>query len=45
MDMSNKRMKELYDNMLFHISELVSGVDLVYTLRAIGFTDEEIEAE
>lgn len=43
--MSPKRTQELYDNMLNHISELVSGVDLVYTLRAIGFTDEEILAE
>lgn len=39
------RIKELYDNMLDHISELVSGTDLVDTLRAIGFTDEEIVAE
>lgn len=40
--MSSKRIKELYDNMLDHISELVSGSDLVDTLHAIGFTDEEI---
>ena len=31
--------------MLNHISELVSGSDLVDTLHAIGFTDEEIMAE
>jgi hypothetical protein len=43
--MSPKRTQELYDNMLFHISELVSGSDLVDTLHAIGFTDEEIMAE
>ena len=42
---SPKRIKELYDNMLTHISELVSGSDLIDTLRAIGFTDEEIEEE
>lgn len=40
--MSSQRIKELYDNMLDHISELVSGSDLVDTLHAIGFTDEEI---
>lgn len=40
--MPNERMKELYYNMLNHISELVSGVDLMDTLRAIGFTHEEI---
>lgn len=39
---SPTRIKELYDNMLAHISELVSGADLIDTLRAIGFTDEEI---
>lgn len=43
--MTNARIKELYDNMLNHISELVSGADLVDTLHAIGFTDEEIKAE
>jgi hypothetical protein len=43
--MSPKRTQELYDNMLFHISELVSGSDLVDTLHAIGFTDEEIASE
>ena len=43
--MTNERIKELYDNMLNHISELVSASDLVDTLRAIGFTDEEILAE
>jgi hypothetical protein len=43
--MTNARIKELYDSMLNHISELVSGADLVDTLHAIGFTDEEIKAE
>lgn len=43
--MSIQRMKTLYDNMLNHISELVSGSDLVDTLHAIGFTIEEIIAE
>ena len=43
--MMTERVKELYDNMLNHISELVGGSDLVDTLRAIGFTDEEILAE
>lgn len=42
---SPTRIKELYDNMLDHISELVDGSDLVDTLRAIGFTDEEIAEE
>jgi hypothetical protein len=40
--MSNERMKELFDNMLNHISELVGGNDLIDTLHCIGFTDEEI---
>lgn len=43
--MSPKRTQKLYDNMLNHISELVSGSDLIDTLHAIGFTDEEILAE
>lgn len=43
--MTTERVQELYDNMLNHISELVSGSDLVDTLRAIGFTDEEIIKE
>lgn len=43
--MTNERMEELYGNMLNHISELVSGSDLVDTLHAIGFTDEEIISE
>lgn len=43
--MTHERMETLYDNMLFHISELVSGSDLVDTLHCIGFTDEEIIAE
>lgn len=43
--MTNERIKELYDNMLNHISEMVNGNDLVDTLRAIGFTDKEIAAE
>ena len=42
---SPQRVQELYDNMLNHISELVGGSDLADTLRAIGFTDEEIIAE
>lgn len=40
-----KRKEALYDAMLNHISELVSGSDLVDTLHAIGFTDEEIAEE
>jgi hypothetical protein len=44
-DTSPQRVQELYDNMLNHISELVSRSDLVDTLHAIGFTDEEIIAE
>lgn len=43
--MTPKRTQELYDNMLNHISELVSGTDLVDTLHTVGFTDEEIAAE
>lgn len=43
--MTNARKTELYYNMLDHISELVSGNDLVDTLRAIGFTDKEIAEE
>ena len=43
--MTNERIKELYNNMLFHISELVSGADLVSTLHCIGFTDDEIAEE
>lgn len=43
--MTNERIKELYDNMLNHISELVSGDDLILTLRCIGFTDAEIAGE
>ena len=43
--MTNARIFELYCNMLNHISELVSGSDLVDTLHAIGFTDEEIKTE
>lgn len=35
----------LYDRMLNHISEMVSGSDLVDTLHAIGFTDDEIAEE
>ena len=41
--MTNERIKELFDNMLFHISELVSGADLIDTLHCIGFNDEEIK--
>ena len=41
-NMTNERQRELFDNLIYHISELVSGCDLVDTLRAIGFTDEEI---
>lgn len=40
--MSAERMQELFNNMLFHISELVGGNDLFLTLKAIGFTAEEI---
>ena len=45
LNMSHERMTELYNNMLNHISELVSGSDLIDTLHAIGFTNEEILAE
>ena len=38
--MTNERIKELYNNMLYHIGNLVGGNDLVNTLRAIGFTDK-----
>ena len=41
--MENTRMKELFNNMLFHISELVGGNDLIDTLHCIGFTDDEIK--
>lgn len=44
-EMTYSRMQELYNNMLNHITELVSGSDRVDTLRAIGFSDEEIAAE
>ncbi len=40
-----KRYKELYENLLNHITELVSGDDLRNTLHAIGFTDAEIKTE
>lgn len=40
--MTQERLQELFDNMLNHISELVSGSDLEDTLHAIGFTDDEI---
>ena len=40
-----KRRKELYANMLNHLTEMVSGCDLRDTLHAIGFTDSEIEIE
>ena len=40
-----QRIRQLYGNMLNHISELVSGSDLVDTLHAIGFTDDEIAEE
>ena len=43
--MTNERIKELYDNLINHISELASGSDLVDTLHCIGFTDEEIVEE
>lgn len=43
--MSPERVKELYDNMLEYISELVSPCDLINTLHVIGFTDEEIKYE
>ena len=43
--MTNNRKIELYHNLLFHISELVSGADLIDTLHCIGFTDEEIAEE
>lgn len=41
--MTTERIKELFNNMLFHINELVSGSDLIDTLHCIGFTDEEIK--
>lgn len=40
--MTNERIKELFDSMLFHISELVGGCDLLDTLKAIGFTEKEM---
>ena len=43
--MTNERKAELFDNMLNHISELVSGADLIDTLHCIGFADEEIKEE
>ena len=43
--MTDERKLELFDNLLNHISELVSGCDLVDTLKAIGFTEEEILKE
>lgn len=43
--MTNARTKELYYGLLDHISELVSGNDLIDTLHAIGFTDKEIAEE
>ena len=43
--MTNERKAQLYDAMLNHISELVSGSDLIDTLHAIGFTDSEILEE
>lgn len=43
--MGNERMRELYSNMLNHISELASGADLLDTLHCIGFTDDEIKEE
>lgn len=39
---NNERIYKLYCNMLNHISELVGSNDLYLTLKAIGFTDEEI---
>ena len=41
--MTNQRQKELFDNMLNHFTELLTGEDLKLTLYAIGFTDTEIE--
>lgn len=42
---THERKALLYDNMLNHISGLVGGSDLVDTLHAIGFTDDEIKKE
>ena len=43
MNITDNRLMELFDNMLFHITELVSNSDLIDTLHCIGFTDEEIK--
>ena len=42
--MTPERITELFNNMLVHISEMVSGCDLLDTLNAIGFTDDELKA-
>jgi hypothetical protein len=41
-EISEERKDELFNNMITHITELVSGSDLRSTLHCIGFTDEEI---
>ena len=43
--MKNERVKELYNNMLYYIKELVGENDFTSTLQAIGFTDKEILEE
>lgn len=40
--MNEKRLQELFNNMLLYISEFVSKCDLFLTLKSIGFTAEEI---
>ncbi len=41
--MTAKRKLELFDGLVNHITELVSGCDLISTLHCIGFTDDEIK--
>lgn len=41
-EISKERKDELFNNMINHITELVSGSDLRSTLHCIGFTDDEI---
>ena len=40
--MTTERKNELFDALVNHIAELVTGEDLMLTLHAIGFTDDEI---
>lgn len=41
--MNNKRIEELFNNLITYIVELVGGVEYVGTLKnSIGFTDDEL---